>query len=287
MGARGRRLRLPGSAVLVGRAARAQVGRAGGRRRRARGWRRATPPRRSSGSGAPTFNEGVDRMRRLVCEYYDGFSFGQMIRQYPEMRGTITDLLIGDLFDGRVDKVWTPLESLYPPTRPCRCRGTRARRRPPCPKRRTSWPCPRAIDPKTVGVQPDRGARLQSAAWASRAPGLALASSPAGRCSARCAASPGSPPSSPTWPPASCWGRRCSDGWRRRPRRPAFSSRRRRAADPGRPGGCGHLHVPGRGWSSTSSARARSCDRSLGSRSQASPCPWRWARCSRSGSTEG
>ena len=62
----------------------------------------------------PTFNEGVDRMRRLVCEYYDGFSFGRMIKQYPEMRGTVTDLLIGDLFDGRVDKVWAPLESLYP-----------------------------------------------------------------------------------------------------------------------------------------------------------------------------
>jgi hypothetical protein len=37
-----------------------------------------------------------------------------MVKQYPEMRGTITDLLIGDLFDGRVDKVWGPLESLYP-----------------------------------------------------------------------------------------------------------------------------------------------------------------------------
>ncbi len=66
------------------------------------------------GKWGPTFNEGVDRMRRLVCEYYDGFSFGRMIKQYPEMRGTITDLLIGDLFDGRVDKVWAPLESLYP-----------------------------------------------------------------------------------------------------------------------------------------------------------------------------
>jgi flavin-dependent dehydrogenase len=63
--------------------------------------------------GAP-FNEGVDRMRRLVCEYYAGFSFGGMIRQFPDMRGTLTDLLIGDLFDDRVDRVWGPLESLYP-----------------------------------------------------------------------------------------------------------------------------------------------------------------------------
>ena len=65
------------------------------------------------GRWGEAFNAGVDRMRRLVCEYYDGFSFGAMIRQFPEMRGTLTDLLIGDLFDDRVDKVWAPLESLY------------------------------------------------------------------------------------------------------------------------------------------------------------------------------
>ena len=61
------------------------------------------------------FNQGVDRMRRLVCEYYDGFSFGKFVRHYPELRGTITDLLIGDLFTDRVDRVWAPMESLYPP----------------------------------------------------------------------------------------------------------------------------------------------------------------------------
>ena len=62
----------------------------------------------------PLFNQGVDRMRRLVCEYYDGFSFGNFVRRYPELQGTITDLLIGDLFTDRVDKVWQPMESLYP-----------------------------------------------------------------------------------------------------------------------------------------------------------------------------
>ena len=67
------------------------------------------------GKWGQTFNEGVDRMRRLVCEYYGGFSFGGMVRQYPDLRGTLTDLLIGDLFHDRVDKVWGPLESLYEP----------------------------------------------------------------------------------------------------------------------------------------------------------------------------
>ena len=63
------------------------------------------------------FNEGVDRMRRLVCEYYDGFSFGRFVKQYPELRNTVTDLLIGDLFTTRVDTVWAPMESLYAPGR--------------------------------------------------------------------------------------------------------------------------------------------------------------------------
>ena len=57
-------------------------------------------------------------MRRLVCEYYDGFSFGNFVRQYPDLRGTVTDLLIGDLFTTGVDKVWEPMESLYAPGKP-------------------------------------------------------------------------------------------------------------------------------------------------------------------------
>ena len=67
------------------------------------------------GHWGPSFNEGVDRMRRLVCEYYDGFSFGEFVRKYPHLRNTVTDLLIGDLFNTRVDAVWGPMESLYKP----------------------------------------------------------------------------------------------------------------------------------------------------------------------------
>ena len=66
------------------------------------------------GRWGPLFNQGVDRMRRLVCEYYEGFSFGAFVRRYPELQGTITDLLIGDLFTDRVDTVWEPMKSLYP-----------------------------------------------------------------------------------------------------------------------------------------------------------------------------
>ncbi len=67
------------------------------------------------GKWGPAFNRGVDRMRRLVCEYYDGFSFGRFVRTFPQLKGLVTDLLIGDLFTDRVDAVWGPMESLYPP----------------------------------------------------------------------------------------------------------------------------------------------------------------------------
>jgi flavin-dependent dehydrogenase len=67
------------------------------------------------GKWGETFNKGVDRMRRLVCEYYDGFSFGRFVKTFPHLKGTVTDLLIGDLFTDRVDEVWGPMETLYPP----------------------------------------------------------------------------------------------------------------------------------------------------------------------------
>jgi flavin-dependent dehydrogenase len=65
-----------------------------------------------------SFNRGIDRMRRLVCEYYNGFSLGQFVRKFPDLQGAITDLLIGDLFEDRVDRVWGPMESLYEPDQP-------------------------------------------------------------------------------------------------------------------------------------------------------------------------
>ncbi|MBC7816870.1 MAG: tryptophan 7-halogenase, partial [Planctomycetaceae bacterium] len=65
------------------------------------------------GKWSPVLARGVDRMRRLVCEYYDGFSFGNFVKNYPHLKGKVTDLLIGDLFTDKVDVVWEPMESLY------------------------------------------------------------------------------------------------------------------------------------------------------------------------------
>ena len=63
------------------------------------------------GKWADEFSKGMDRMRRLVCEFYNGFSFGRFVKEYPELKGHLTDLLIGDLFKDKVDDVIEPMES--------------------------------------------------------------------------------------------------------------------------------------------------------------------------------
>ena len=43
---------------------------------------------------------GIENMRKLVYAFYDeNFSFGKMIKAFPDQRGCLTDSLIGDLFD--------------------------------------------------------------------------------------------------------------------------------------------------------------------------------------------
>ena len=64
------------------------------------------------GDWEPEFVRGMDRMRRLVCEFYDGFSFGRFIRKHPHLKGYVTDLLIGDLFKDDVDQVWPPMDAM-------------------------------------------------------------------------------------------------------------------------------------------------------------------------------
>jgi flavin-dependent dehydrogenase len=64
------------------------------------------------GKWGPGFIQGMERMRRLVCEYYDGFSFGQFVRRHPHFKGHLTDLLIGDLFKNSVDEVFPPMDAM-------------------------------------------------------------------------------------------------------------------------------------------------------------------------------
>ena len=56
--------------------------------------------------------KGMDRMRRLVCEFYDGMNFGKLVRRNPEKKGLITDVLIGNLFKDEVDELWPLIDAL-------------------------------------------------------------------------------------------------------------------------------------------------------------------------------
>jgi flavin-dependent dehydrogenase len=58
------------------------------------------------------YNRGMDRMRRLVVEYYEGFSFGRFVKRYPHLKGAVTDLLIGDLFKDSLDEVFTLIDGM-------------------------------------------------------------------------------------------------------------------------------------------------------------------------------
>jgi flavin-dependent dehydrogenase len=60
----------------------------------------------------PEFTAGMDRMRRLVCAYYDGFSFGRFVKQYPHLKDRVTDVLIGDVFDPKVDVLWPLMDAM-------------------------------------------------------------------------------------------------------------------------------------------------------------------------------
>jgi flavin-dependent dehydrogenase len=59
------------------------------------------------------FNRGMDRMRRLVVEFYEGFSFGRFVKRYPQYKGHLTDLLIGDLFvDDKFEEVFRLIDEM-------------------------------------------------------------------------------------------------------------------------------------------------------------------------------
>jgi flavin-dependent dehydrogenase len=66
--------------------------------------------REQLGKWEADFVRGMNRMRRLVCEYYDGFSFGRFVRRFPEHQGLVTDLLIGDLFKDELDVVFEAID---------------------------------------------------------------------------------------------------------------------------------------------------------------------------------
>jgi flavin-dependent dehydrogenase len=63
-------------------------------------------------SWEPLHLKAMDRMRNLVCAFYDGLNFGRLVRKYPDKKNLITDVLIGNLFHDEIDELWPLIDAL-------------------------------------------------------------------------------------------------------------------------------------------------------------------------------
>ena len=64
------------------------------------------------GKWGPEFIAGMERMRRLVCEFYDGLNFGRFVRENQDRKGLVTDILIGDIFKPQIDELWPLMDAM-------------------------------------------------------------------------------------------------------------------------------------------------------------------------------
>src|SRR5437867_2082564 len=62
-----------------------------------------------------TLSRGMTMIRKLVYAFYTKeFSFGRFVKNYPEHKNTIIDLLVGDVFRPEVEEVFKPMSTMAP-----------------------------------------------------------------------------------------------------------------------------------------------------------------------------
>jgi hypothetical protein len=69
------------------------------------------------GVWGPTYIAGMERVRKLVCGFYDGLNFGQLVRRHGDLKPLITDVLIGDVFKPEIDRLWPHMEAMLAESR--------------------------------------------------------------------------------------------------------------------------------------------------------------------------
>ena len=62
------------------------------------------------GAWGPGYLAGMDRMRKLVCAFYEGLNFGGIVRRHGDAKALLTDILIGDFFKDTIDVLWPLLD---------------------------------------------------------------------------------------------------------------------------------------------------------------------------------
>lgn len=67
------------------------------------------------GAWQPHYRAGVANFRRLVYAFYaPGFNFGMFLREYPQYRSNLVDILIGDVFRPEVGEIFTAMGEVLP-----------------------------------------------------------------------------------------------------------------------------------------------------------------------------
>ncbi len=67
------------------------------------------------GKWQPRFAAGVEMFRKLVYAFYTpGFSFGDFLRRYPQQRGNVTDMLMGNILKPGVETLFDCMEEYLP-----------------------------------------------------------------------------------------------------------------------------------------------------------------------------
>jgi len=91
------------------------------------GLRRGDTSAAQLGGWAPEYLKGMARMRKLVVEFYNGFSFGRFVKKHPDRKGDLTDLLIGDLFKDSLDETLALIDEMKQETEAVRSQASGVR----------------------------------------------------------------------------------------------------------------------------------------------------------------
>ena len=63
----------------------------------------------------PGYKNGLENFRKLVYAFYaPGFSFGTFLREYPQFKMNLVDILIGDVFKPEVAEMFTVMQQILP-----------------------------------------------------------------------------------------------------------------------------------------------------------------------------
>ena len=62
------------------------------------------------------YGAGIENFKKLVYAFYTpGFSFAKLLREHPQYRSNLIDILMGDVFKPKVDEIFSVMEGVVPP----------------------------------------------------------------------------------------------------------------------------------------------------------------------------